>query len=547
MLKSFIKLAVFLFCSGASAQSCNWEWARGGGGEEFDNSQALSVDGFEHEYVSGRQYSLDAYYGSVHLIKNNPGCDIFIVQYDQDGLATWGKNFGNGGYNYSSGTASDRFGNVYLLGSFEDSVMDVGSVQLISKGSIDICLIKMQSNGVVLWAKTIGGEGFELPHEIHINSNDEILITGEFTSDSMYFDNSNLFVKNNRCNFFFAKYDLNGNYLLAHKFESYNLLYSLSVAEDDAHNFYLSGDYSDSLLVLDSDTLFNYYSLTTGFLDNSFLAKFDSLGNIMWSKNANGEFFDAQFGVAVDSNLNVYWGVNYYDNVGLDDTLFINQSYRGFLLVKFDSLGNRLRVLTPSLNYSAIGSSISFNPRSGIYFSGESSSFNLILGNITIPAGGLFFCKADADLNCNWAKRITANNTVVSSAISSNGNSDLYVAGYFRSSDLYFDTLHVDNYAFGSDNVYLAKIHESVVGMEDLDQINNIEIFPNPSSGLFHLHLTSPSTKLKVYDLVGQLVLEKEISNLSDVEFNIEGPGVFIVELSGNEYRDVARLIVTHK
>ena len=83
--------------------------------------------------------------------------------------------------------------------------------------------------------------------------------------------------------------------------------------------------------------------------------------------------------------------------------------------------------------------------------------------------------------------------------------------------------------------------------MEDLDQINNIEIFPNPSSGLFHLHLTSPSTKLKVYDLVGQLVLEKEISNLSDVEFNIEGPGVFIVELSGNEYRDVARLIVTHK
>jgi len=66
----------------------------------------------------------------------------------------WAKQFGGTGDDYARGIDIDASGNIYVSGVFSNSI-DFDGLILTAAGSSDIFLIKMDSNGNIIWGKKI--------------------------------------------------------------------------------------------------------------------------------------------------------------------------------------------------------------------------------------------------------------------------------------------------------------------------------------------------------------------------------------------------------
>lgn len=124
----------------------------------------------------------------------------------------WAKQFGGIGDDYARGIDIDASGNIYVSGVFSNSI-DFDGIILTAAGSSDIFLIKIDSNGNIIWGKKIGNNGAEEGCEIEVNENGDVFITGGF-SQSIILGLTNF----NSIGFrdvFIAKLDSSGNFIWA--------------------------------------------------------------------------------------------------------------------------------------------------------------------------------------------------------------------------------------------------------------------------------------------------------------------------------------------
>jgi len=91
--------------------------------------------------------------------------------------------------------------------------LDFDGLLLTAAGSSDIFLIKMDSNGNIIWGKKIGNNGAEEGCEIEVNENGQVFITGGF-SQSITLDLTN-FNSIGLRDVFIAKLDSSGNFIWA--------------------------------------------------------------------------------------------------------------------------------------------------------------------------------------------------------------------------------------------------------------------------------------------------------------------------------------------
>src|SRR5262245_39586846 len=82
------------------------------------------------------------------------------------------------------GIATDSAGNVYIAGSFEDTAdfdPGPGSSELTSQGSFDMVVAKYSTNGVLLWARSMGGSDGDNGRAIAVDGSGNVYTTGEFS------------------------------------------------------------------------------------------------------------------------------------------------------------------------------------------------------------------------------------------------------------------------------------------------------------------------------------------------------------------------------
>lgn len=83
---------------------------------------------------------------------------------------------------------------------------------------------------------------------------------------------------------------------------------------------------------------------------------------------------------------------------------------------------------------------------------------------------------------------------------------------------------------------------------ENAFEMNQIEVYPNPSNGLFNIsNGTTPITKIEVYDLTGKLILNQNILNsnntLTSFDLSNAVEGVYFVKLSSDKNSIVKRIL----
>lgn len=148
--------------------------------------------------------------GTTSLTATSTNGDVFIAKLDVNGNTLWAKKFGQIGENYARGIDSDSEGNIYVSGVY-DTQIALGAVTLNSNGQRDIFIAKFDSNGDVIWAKTIGSTGNDEGCEIEVNTNGNTFLTGSYTGTLAL--NGESFTAKGLRDVFVAKIDKNGTYI----------------------------------------------------------------------------------------------------------------------------------------------------------------------------------------------------------------------------------------------------------------------------------------------------------------------------------------------
>jgi hypothetical protein len=151
-----------------------------------DNTGSISIIG---EFNSN---SVDFNPGApVFNLSNSGSIDVFILKLDIAGNFIWVKKIGGTGVDNGKAITHDIVGNIVISGMFQGNVdfdPGVNSYNLLSLGTRDIFIEKIDSNGDFLWAKQIGGPGaYGWTNSITIDTQDKIYITG-YSSGTLDFD-----------------------------------------------------------------------------------------------------------------------------------------------------------------------------------------------------------------------------------------------------------------------------------------------------------------------------------------------------------------------
>ena len=139
------------------------QWDRTLGGASSEGGNAVAVDSLDNIIVTGSTSSGGA-----------GGADLLIAKYNSSGVLQWDRTLGGAGTEQGQGVAIDSLDNIIVTGP-------TGSD---GAGGNDLLLAKYDPSGVLQWDRTLGGTGQDSGKKVAVDSLDNIIVTGQTTSDS---------------------------------------------------------------------------------------------------------------------------------------------------------------------------------------------------------------------------------------------------------------------------------------------------------------------------------------------------------------------------
>jgi len=367
-------------CINVSAQK--WLWAREGVDSNLNDicqPTAIATDKAGNVYEAG-VYDGTISFGSFKVRTNYLNTrNFFLTKYASNGTVVWANNAvvpSNNSSGFPYGVVTDKTGNIYLTGVYEDTIT-FGTYTLVSVGGAGMFLVKYSPNGNVVWAKSsilLGEKSNAFGLSVTTDSAGYLYVTGHYGGSINF--GSFVLANGYTENMFLAKCDTNGNVLWlkgAQLASSTCQSRGYDVATDKNCNVYVCGQLADTVA-------FGAYSLYTKFFSTTaFLAKYDSSGNVIWvtaPTNLNVGMEGACFALTdiVDKSGNVYVSGQIQDSVMFGPYKLTTYGTNGnVFLAKYNASGNIMWVesATPvSSTCSAIGSSLAIDRRDNIYLTG---------------------------------------------------------------------------------------------------------------------------------------------------------------------------------
>ncbi len=278
-------------------------WAKGAvvNGRGSGQARGVAIDQAGNVYLAGYfQGTLD--FGKTNLTSAG-NSDLFVAKLDKTGNFLWVKGFGGTGEDEGQDITVDEAGNVYVIGSFENS-FKVGTVDLTSAGATDIFVLKLDRNGEAGWAKGFGGSSFDEGNSLAIYQG-HIYATGSFENTLDNVGQANIFI---------FKLTEQGNTVWAKAMPGTENGTGRGLAITETGEFYVTGQFAGEV---DFDPGPNEAKLqSTGDFD-IFVTKLSSDGNFVWVKAMGGISFDSGNNLTLDDAGNIYT-IGIFHSVGGD-------------------------------------------------------------------------------------------------------------------------------------------------------------------------------------------------------------------------------------
>ena len=153
--------------------------------------------------------------GGTTLTSASNSDDVFVAKIDSTGKVIWAISAGNYGNEAATGIAGDKAGDIYVSGHFSGQTTTFGGTTLKSLGDVDGFVAKIGSTNKVIWAKQVGGSGYDHVTALAADATGGIYLAGDFVGQAK-FGSTTLTGKGiNKWGTFLAKLDGKGVYAWA--------------------------------------------------------------------------------------------------------------------------------------------------------------------------------------------------------------------------------------------------------------------------------------------------------------------------------------------
>jgi uncharacterized delta-60 repeat protein len=320
-----------------SSGNVQWTKTIGGSGDDGANSIIQSSDG--GYVVAGWTLNLGYY-------------DFYVVKLDSAGNIVWAKTIGGSYDDIANSIIQSNDGGYVVAGMYS-----------FGERHSNFYVVKLDSAGNIVWAKTIGGSGYDEANSI-IQSSDGGYIVAGYTSS--FGSGGDIFV---------VKLDSSGSVQWTKAIGgSYGYLANSIIQSSDG-GYVVAG---------------STWSFGAGYSD-FYVVKLDSGGNVQWTKTIGGSYEDIAYSI-IQSSDGGYVFAGYTSSFGAGS--------RDIFVVKLDSSGNVQWTKTIGGSYDDEAGSIIQSSDGGYVVAGYTSSFGA--GDADI-----YVVKLDANGNVCFSQNIT--------------------------------------------------------------------------------------------------------------------------------------------
>lgn len=408
--------------------SGNLLWARGGGTGNSYTIRAITNDNSGNTYISGTFHSPTLRFGNITLSNSNPYYygKVFIAKYSPTGDIVWAIT---PNIEISSGTtalAFDKTGFIYITGMFQDRQMAFGDVSISNPNSerMQVFLFKLNLEGKAIWGRSFGGNADDVGGALTVENDGSIIMSGEFRSPNINFDNISLQNSDNSFNnIFLTKLSSSGQVLWAKNIGANGNDVCKSIATDLYGNIYCGGFFTGPTLNVGAGLSINNNNNGSS---KSFLVKYNPQGNALWLKSSGSGGFNAINAICIDKHNNVYASGFFEGNIRFENISLTNKLSRGIdiVILKYNSAGT----IEWAKNYGDVekthANTCLIDNNGDLYITGEFGSQAIYFDNFKVynhtfytqeqtPTADVLLIKLKQPIDSIKVMYCTANNTAI--------------------------------------------------------------------------------------------------------------------------------------
>lgn len=535
-------LSIFIILSltkKSLGQSINYFWVNGAG--VTSNSKVgknTSTDASGNVIVVG-DFNSPVAFGSTTLSTFGYG-DIFVVKYSSSGTVQWAKSAGGSSYDYVKGVSAQASGEILITGYFNSPTITFDTFTLTNADNTgttrDIFIVKYDSLGNVLWAKSAGGSLNDYGYSVSTDNTGNSVVVGSFFSNTITFGSSTL-TNFGSAEMFIVKYGPSGNVLWAKSTGGALSDEAYGVSTDATGNVLVTGYFNSLLVTFDSVTLNN--SDGSSGTSDMFLVKYDAVGNVLWAKSGSGSPNEYGRCVSADNSGNIFIAGNFNSSTfSIGTTTLNNLGGEDLFIVKYSPSGNVLWAKNEGGLSNEYGYGISTDVSGNVMITGTFNSPNLTVGTTTYTNAGntdVLAVKYDPLGNVILAQTWGGNSSDEAYGITTDGSGNSIITGYFSSPTINFGSNSLTNGSSGNSDFFAVKLGYIATSVFEKDNERIASVYPNPFQNIFTVQLNNENSgiiNLEVVNILGEILYQTSaIDNKYKIDLSNESSGVYFIKI----------------
>ena len=416
-------------------------------------------------------------------MKRSPFLLSFMIllsfsSFSQNIFADWAIGLGSSGEDEAVASAIDNAGNIYVVGNYSGTVdfdPSTGTSNLTSNGGTDIFILKLNSSGSFIWAKSVGGTSYDRATGIKYDSfTSKLFVLGNFQGSNVDFDpgtGSSLKSSAGSTDAFILSLTNAGVFSWVQTFGGSSTDEALDFSITSG-SIFIAGQFSGTC---DFDPSTSTVNKTSNGYSDIFLLRLTSSGSYSWVNTIGGSDDDMATDIGVYQD-NVYiagtfkggpidfdpsTGTHNVTGNGYMEDVFVEKfdgNSGNFIWVKsfggFD--GERLQGMTVDNKGNVYSTGdfymqVDFDPGVGVYNLSSHSNGN-----------DIYIQKLDANGNFKWACSFGGDHPDLSQDIISDNDGNIYTYGDFSSQKIDLnpnaDSVFFHNSFFQGNDAFIQKL-----------------------------------------------------------------------------------------
>jgi len=295
---------------GSEESSYDYAWSNPFGGTRQDYAKGVATDAAGNVYVTGYFYgTVDFDISAASDSHSAASYDVYVTKLNADGSYGWTQTFGGTSSAYGYGISVDDLGNVYVAGTFYNSVdfdPGVGVDNHNSVSGADVFVTRLNADGSYGWTHTFDGDfSSSASNVIALDNAGNVVVTGSYagTVDFDLTGTGDTHTSNGGNDIFLTKLGADGSYGWTRTIGGSGADDATAVAVDASNNIYVTGGFSNTV-DFDAGAGVDQQSSSGG--NDIFVMQYLPDGSYGWANTIAGVNSNHARSIAADANNAIY-------------------------------------------------------------------------------------------------------------------------------------------------------------------------------------------------------------------------------------------------